>query len=414
MSPERPEKKRYRRGIALVALVFILFLLEMALRIVHLSSLVASDPGNFVNTERLENATVSRQVDDPVLGHRPNPDFFEHDAKGFRNKAVPAPGEVDIIALGDSQTYGTGVHRAEAWPRQLERITGHRVYSIAFGGYSPAHYPFLIDEALILKPRSVITAVYFGNDLLESFLFASREQNLNRFAPKNPKQFEQAIRLEKESPVTTEVNRIANDPEFFLAYENTSWVNRLAENVKIIEYALKLAEKISGEGDSPCAAPEQGIGPPPAHAAPTVLTPQYRLLTLDLQDVRVREGLRITQDALKTMHEKLKGAGVDHHVMFIPTKEKVYEEMVMQESPNEAFKRLVENETQAYNVLAGFLQEQGIPYSSTLPALKKSLWEGKTPYRNSSDGHPSPEGQRAIAECIAVFYSPKFKPKFDG
>lgn len=143
----------------------------------------------------------------------------------------------------------------------------------------------------------------------------------------------------------------------------------------------------------------------PSHAAPSVLTPQYRLLTLDQRDIRVQEGLRITQEALATLDETLNQSGVDHLVMLIPTKERVYEELVLKASPTEAFLNLMENEKWAHDALIDFMRGKNIAHLSLLPALKKSLWVGKTPYQNSNDGHPSREGQRAIAECIADYFA---------
>src|SRR6267142_7232120 len=57
-------------------------------------------------------------VNDQRLGARPNPDFPGHDKKGFRNQTIPS--QVAIVAMGDSQTYGTGVNREDAWPKQME------------------------------------------------------------------------------------------------------------------------------------------------------------------------------------------------------------------------------------------------------------------------------------------------------
>src|SRR4030095_14915524 len=44
---------------------------------------------------------------DERLGSRPNPSYPGHDSKGFRNPRVPA--KADVVALGDSNTYGANV-----------------------------------------------------------------------------------------------------------------------------------------------------------------------------------------------------------------------------------------------------------------------------------------------------------------
>src|SRR5262245_22459528 len=68
---------------------------------------------------------------DAELGIRGNPQFQEHDANGFRNTAIPET--IDIVAIGDSHTYGQGVAFDQAWPRVLEKLTSCRVYNMAFG-----------------------------------------------------------------------------------------------------------------------------------------------------------------------------------------------------------------------------------------------------------------------------------------
>jgi len=81
----------------------------------------------------------------------------------------PFPAEADVVALGDLQTYGTGVKPQDAWPKQLEAMTAKTVYSMAYGGYGPVHSLILWDEALAFKPKIIIEAFYAGNDLYDSF-----------------------------------------------------------------------------------------------------------------------------------------------------------------------------------------------------------------------------------------------------
>ena len=107
--------------------------------------------------------SVSRAVPDDRLGHRPNADFFEHGNRGFRNRR--ALDQADVVALGDSQTYGTSVAAEDAWPQQLGAITGLSTYNMAFGGYGPTHSLVLLDEALALERTVVVEAFYAGNDL---------------------------------------------------------------------------------------------------------------------------------------------------------------------------------------------------------------------------------------------------------
>src|SRR5262245_53910919 len=64
---------------------------------------------------------VASVLPDAELGIRGNPNFPEHDANGFRNVVVPDT--ADVVAIGDSHTYGERVAFDQAWPRVLERLT---------------------------------------------------------------------------------------------------------------------------------------------------------------------------------------------------------------------------------------------------------------------------------------------------
>jgi hypothetical protein len=55
----------------------------------------------------LERWVPPMTIPDARLGHRLNPAYPGHDVRGWRNQ-VPLDA-ADIVALGDSQTYGLGV-----------------------------------------------------------------------------------------------------------------------------------------------------------------------------------------------------------------------------------------------------------------------------------------------------------------
>ena len=134
---------------------------------------------NFV----LSRAYTAAGLPDDTLGFRPNPAYMEHDSRGFRNGSVPE--NARIVCIGDSQTYGSGVGvtREQAWPQQLEKISGERTYNMAFGTYCPTHYLVLSDEALAMKPSVIIVTFYTGNDLYDAFNMVYEEINWNSLRP---------------------------------------------------------------------------------------------------------------------------------------------------------------------------------------------------------------------------------------
>lgn len=149
------------------------------------------------------------RVADEVLGYRPSPARSDHDRRGFRNRT--AVQQARIVALGDSQTYGTGVEPDEAWPQQLGASTGAATYNMAFGGYGPTHSLVLLDEALSLSPEVVIEGFYAGNDLWDSYHMVHELQQLPELRSDDPelmRQIDEANRLDPlkarvDSPAST-------------------------------------------------------------------------------------------------------------------------------------------------------------------------------------------------------------------
>jgi len=153
---------RKKALFSMIAGILVIGFLEITLGLLALASPTVHD---ILSNKRVIG--IPQVVPDARLSVRPNPAYPEHDVNGFRNLSVPA--KVSIVAMGDSQTYGTGVKLEEAWPKQLEQNFGQSVYSMACGGYGPAHSLLLWDEAVAMNPEIVIEAFYAGNDLYDSF-----------------------------------------------------------------------------------------------------------------------------------------------------------------------------------------------------------------------------------------------------
>ena len=109
-------------------------------------------------------------VRDETLGIRLPPGSSGHDAWGFRNPRVPE--RADIVAVGDSHTYGNCARMAESWPSQVARISGQTVYNLGMGGYGPNQYFHLLKtRGLSLKPKVVVCGLYFGDDFDNALLY---------------------------------------------------------------------------------------------------------------------------------------------------------------------------------------------------------------------------------------------------
>ncbi|HKE01777.1 MAG TPA: hypothetical protein VKE69_12250, partial [Planctomycetota bacterium] len=87
---------------------------------------------------------------------RPAPGYFDADGSydvttnrlGFRDREFDVekkPGEIRILCVGDSFTYGQGVRNDDAWPQVLERRIRDRIgdpVEVINGGFAAAsHWP---------------------------------------------------------------------------------------------------------------------------------------------------------------------------------------------------------------------------------------------------------------------------------
>jgi lysophospholipase L1-like esterase len=101
--------------------------------------------------------------------------LVQHNSRGFRDREFPLEkpaGELRVIALGDSFTYGQGVRQDDAWPQVLERsIAAERkgpveVVNGGFcSGHTPQYYaPWLATDGLAFQPDLVIVGLCL-NDL---------------------------------------------------------------------------------------------------------------------------------------------------------------------------------------------------------------------------------------------------------
>jgi len=103
----------------------------------------------------------SNKLPDPDLGYRISTDFHEADANGFRN--LPNTG-YQLMAIGDSHTYGNNVSSADSWPAVLRRNSNLSVYNFGVGSYGIFAYHAIFKKWSKLETRAAIIALYPRND----------------------------------------------------------------------------------------------------------------------------------------------------------------------------------------------------------------------------------------------------------
>ena len=401
-------KKICRKIILTVS--FLIGLIFFAELVLYGISLFSPNVKNLLSREPEEIPLV---ISDKRLGKRPNPAYPGHsDEKGFRNPYLPE--DADIVVLGDSQTYGTGVARDFAWPRRLADLGDWEVYNFAFGGYGPVHGLLQLEEALDLDPELVIEAFYTGNDLYDAYHLVYGFESCPELRNREETVLENCRRSEREEPMLEAIDEIRrlhpedkevslNPFRAFLSkhsrlyalvralkrrYARERWKENRKHNWEWIKEDLKHAgdKLILFDGG----------------AAQTVLQHRYRLLALDQKDPRMAEGLRIVLEAIGKMNEAARSRGVNFAVLLLPTKELVFKDAVYENLPDipESYSQLIENEQSVWKEVKDFLDSEGITYIDALPVLKKALREGNQPYWRGRDSHKNEIGHELVAELV--------------
>lgn len=436
--PDKPKWFKYMRPFVLV-LASLIFA-EIALQILSMVS---------PNIRELLTQTgkyAPRGIKNYCIGARPNPAFREHDCFGFRNAFLPS--KADIVALGDSQTYGTSVLPHEPWPQQLAEKTDQTVYNMGFGGWGPAHSLILHNIAFSFTPRIVIEGLYSGNDLTDSLhlvyglkqsleLLKSDESLLKCLLDSDVVTIDENGRHQVSGkpyqitkPTNSKIVRKIKDhhlaakkeTNFFIKNSTIcglgrAWMKEFKENQRayprLYKWFSSFTEKMAGtEADNDWFAVVEAAAKYETERelfisenVKTMFTPRYRLVALDLGEPHVVEGLRLTLNALRVTKSAMTSRGIRYIVMFIPTKELVFANLVYSNNLplSDDYKKLVDMEKLFWSLAKQYCSLHNIETIDVLPTLREPFLYGKNPYFKSHNGHPNAIGQNAIAGYVAKY-----------
>jgi hypothetical protein len=367
----------FNLAIAAVSVLIGLLLCEIAARAVLI-------PSDYLSVAMVEHE---------ILGRAPAPKAAGYDDWGFRNKAVP--GRADIVALGDSHTYGNTAKREESWPYVLGLLTGKSVYNMGMGGYGPNQYYHLFHtRALALKPRVVLCGLYMGDDFENAF---SVTYGLDYWSYLRQGRFE---------GVDADIWHTTDDEVWFKAVR--VWLSQNSLFYQIVFHGpilgrIKAYIRIgdaSRQQDQLATAlilEEENIR---EAFRPTGIRDR-------LQQSRdsVQEGMRITLSLLKDMNETCNKNDIRFVVIIIPTKELVFEDYLERDSTihlGSVIVELLSNERIARQKLFDFFRQSGILYVDTLPSLKRSV-RNELYVRSDRDMHPGKNGYKVIAEAVGEY-----------
>lgn len=343
------------------------------------------NPADFLHAEMIE---------DPVLGRRIQPLTTGHDALGFRNRAVPD--RADIVAIGDSMTYGVSAPREQAWPQQLEGELKEHVYNMGLGGFGPLQYLHLAQSAApALKPRLLVVGFYFGNDIMDAYYVSRHSAHW------------QGWRLSSVEAGATafDVAGRAEPRKRFGALRD--WLSRNSVLYSVLRetlgrsFAASEQERLARDAsrDVRMAWRDSSVA-----EVRTIFTPQLRLAAVDLSIPQVREGMEIAKNAFAALRKEADRQGVALLVVLIPTKERAYCRHLRESSVElpATYSRLCDAESAAHADFSGFLTKQGIRFVDATPALEADASRHVQLYPTDSDGHPQGAGYGVIAKEVSA------------
>jgi hypothetical protein len=332
-------------------------------------------------------------VNDDILGAVPSPTAMAgFDKWGFRNRRVPE--SADIVAVGDSHTYGNTARMVESWPYVLGKVTGRQVYNMGLGGYGPNQYFYLsTTKALSLKPRMIIWGLYMGDDFEGAF---SLTYGLDHWA------YLRALPAQKVDPDVWEA-----PPADTRGKRIRVWMSRHSVLYQLIfhsgfgghltgEVQIQRAAQLYPGIATSLIVPDKNIA--------EAFRPKGMLTRLDQENPDIREGMRITFELLKEMSEICQQNHIEFVVTVIPTKEMVFSDYLENNSKiplDDVINRLLVNERSARQQTFQFLTISHIAYVDPLPELKKNVSQGLYA-RSAGDMHPNKNGYRVIGEAIAA------------
>jgi hypothetical protein len=378
----------------IVALLFSLIVLEIGLR----------------NFTPYPISRVSNRVEHEKLGYVMDPNMGEIDENGFRNKKLTS---VDIVALGDSHTYGYNVSSDNSWPKLLGRKLKKNVYNFGIGGYGILQYQNLLSKAIELNPEVILLGLYLPNDL----------NDICRLVSSNNYWASRAKEFHIDSSVCP------GEKTYFVSgpYANEKSKIRigkwLKENLAIISIVSKYYHRFSTRKGINVRELNAINKIEKGGAANALVINDGKIKTMidfnriklnkecmDMNNPHIQMGDEVLKEFFLEAQKNTELNNIHFGVLFIPSKERVFYEYLKQRDhyvPKE-YEDLVDNEDELKGLTSVFLKNTGIPFIDVLPDMEKALLKHGDIYPAWDDGHTILIGYKVFAENAFNLYQQIF------
>ncbi|MHC4268244.1 MAG: hypothetical protein ACYSTS_07230 [Planctomycetota bacterium] len=321
----------------------------------------------------------------------------EIDEHGFRNNILSS---IDVVALGDSHTYGFNVSSDNSWPKLLGKKLKKNVYNFGIGGYGilQYQYQYLLNKSIALNPEVILLGLYLPNDLngicemvSSNQYWASRAKELyidSSVCPETLKTQDTSreVTKKKEISIRKWLNEnfatISMASEYYSRFtvlkriENGGIKNGLVINDSIIKKVIGF-KRITAHKES-----------------------------MDMNRPYIQMAYEVLKKFLLEGKENTELNNIRFGVLLIPSQERVYYKYLMQIDygvPNE-YKELVDNEDELKENISLYLENIGISYIDVLPDMENALLKHGNIYPVRDNDHPIEIGYQIYAENAFNLY----------
>ena len=344
---------------------------------------------------------LSYRVDHEKLGYVMNPSMSDIDENGFRNKKLAS---VDIVALGDSHTYGYNVSSDKSWPKLLGRKLKKNVYNFGVGGYGILQYQNLLSKAIELNPKVILLGLYLANDLNDICALAWESK---------------AIESHVNISVCSEIKPNSALGAYANKKSNISIGKWLKENSAIITIVSKYyhrfstPKRINVRGLNEIKKTEKSGG-----TNELVINDGKIKTMIDFRRIKLnKECMDMNSPHIQMAYEEFKKFfleskknttlnNIHFGVLFIPSKARVFYEYLKQRDYclSEDYEDLKNNEDKLKVMTSVFLKKIGLPFIDVLPDMENALLKHGDIYPARDDGHPILTGYEVYAENAFNLY----------
>jgi hypothetical protein len=322
----------------------------------------------------LEDGPETRGVSHPLIGNLQIPggthvvrtsEFeisYPTDAHGFNN-ADPWPAKADIVAVGDSLTFGYGVAPDQAWPALVARqLSPASVVNLGLIGAGPQQHLHIYETfGIPLEPKVLLIGFFVANDFWDAEMFERWRQSGTG----------------GNYMVWRDFGRRASSGDGPIG--KLSDVIRRSRLYQWARYARQiLVDRVRAEPKLLRLADGGTLQLRPSHLASK---------TADIEPGNPI--FEVTVDALERIHALATSHGTRMLVVLQPGKEETYLPLLDGTRPDPGAR------------LRAALDARGIAYLDLLPAYRERADAGVQLFFEV-DGHPNLEGYRLTAEEVVA------------